>query len=477
MEKDRVHGAHAELKRRLAGIFHSRWGAHALTFLNAHPRRALALCFLLLIALGTILLMLPAATVDGRGASFINALFTMTSASCLAGLSVYHLGSEFSRFGQGVVLLGMQAGGLTIMVLSAAFAALVGGSIASRKQTGLTELLDISTPECLKRLLKTITLATLSIELVGALLLFILWNNELANRGERIWWSVFHAVSAFCNAGLSLFSNSLESFATKPATCFVVMALVTAGGLGFFVLVDLCSPRVWEVRRPRAMWDRLQIQSKVVIVAYLVLDGCGLLFFLFFEFDGTLHGLSIPNKIIAALFHVVNMRSSGFSIVPLGNLAAPTMVFCLFYMFIGAAPGSTGGGVKVTTAAISLMALRTTLRARVDVEIFNRRLAPSLVHRSMSIVFVAAIFLAIFLTMLLATQGNDFERLLFECVSALGSVGFSLDTTATLNDIGKVLVICAMYLGRIGPLMLAMAIGERRRAQQYHLPLGRIAVG
>lgn len=461
----------------LMTLFKTPFGKKLVGVFNLKPSQTLALSFLALIFVGTLLLMLPAATSDGKGATLINALFTMTSASCVAGLTVYDLGVEFSRFGQAVILFGMQAGGLGIMVLSAAFAVLVGGKITSRRQSDLGETLDTSTPEGLSLLIRSIASFTVILELIGAVFLFFAWNSDIPRFSDRLWWSIFHAVSAFCNAGLALFHASFEGFVNDPFVCFIFIVLISAGGLGFFVLMDLTSADVWKVKKPKAVWDRLQIQTKVVVIAYIALDLFGLLVFLFFEYDGALHGLSLPNKISAAFFNVVNLRSAGFTVVPLGALAAPTIVFSVVYMFIGAAPGGTGGGIKVTTAAVSIMALRAMLRGRQDVEICGRRLPSTTVNRSVSIVLVAALFLAIFFIFLLATQTISFERLLFEMVSAFGTVGLSLDTTSSLNNIGKLLIIVVMYVGRIGPLTMAMAIGERREIQRFQYPVGRIAVG
>lgn len=455
----------------------TQYGAKVLANLNLRPSQTLALGFIGLIAVGTILLTFPAATTDGRGAPLLNALFTMTSASCVSGLAIYHIGLEFTRFGQTVILFGIQAGGLGIMVLSAAFAVLVGGNIPSRRQVGLREVLDISTPEGLRTLIRAVTATTIITEFIGALCLFFLWHDYLPNAAERLWWSIFHAISAFCNAGISLSKISLVPFVNDPGICFVFMVLITVGGIGFFVISDLLNPEVWVVKKPKAVWDRLQIQTKVVLVSTILLDSMGMLLFLFFEYDGALQGLSADKKIIAALFHAVSLRSAGFHVVPLAHLAAPTIIVSIAFMFIGASPGSTGGGIKTTTTAVSVMALRAMLRGREEVELLGRRMPPSIVSRSLSIVLVAVLVIAVFLTLLLATQDIKFEKLFFEVVSAFATVGLTLDATASLNDTGKILIILLMYVGRIGPLTLALAVGERKLPQGYRLPKGRIAVG
>ncbi len=453
------------------------WGRKLVFLVNLKPSQSLALGFFAVILLGAVLLTFPAATVDGRGAKFIDALFMMTAATCVAGLAVMDVGLEFTRFGQGVLLFGMQTGGLGIMVLSAAFTMMVGGIIPSRKQAGLSEVLETPTPEGLKSLIRSITTMTVVIEFFGALSLFLLCREEVPGFTERAWWAIFHTVSAFCNCGLGLFSDSLMIFVDRPLVCFIFMSLITLGGLGFFVLSDISSREVWAVKKPRAIWARLQIQSKVMIVSTLAMNIFGLLVFLYFEYDGVLGGLSTFDKIVAALFQTVNLRSAGFVTVPIMHLAGPTIIFSIAYMFIGAGSGSTGGGIKLTTAFISMMAVRSMLRGREDVELFGRRISSELVARSLAIVLISATIVGVFLILLLATQNIAFERLFYEVVSAFGTVGLSLNATMSLDTMGKFLIISVMYIGRIGPLTLALAIGEKKLAQGFRYPKGSMAVG
>lgn len=461
----------------LIRMFETSLGAKLTQALNLKPSQSLALSFLALIGGCSILLTFPAATVDGRGAKLLDAIFTMTAASCVAGLSVVDVGTYFTKFGQGIILFGVQAGGLGIMVLSASFVMLVGGLLPSRKQAGLSEVLDIKTPDGLRRLIRSVTASTIVMEFFGAIILFVLSKDEVPGFTDRVWWSVFHTVSAFCNCGLSLYSDSLSSFADNPAICFVFMALIISGGLGFFVFSDLTNKEVWEVKTPSAVWARLQIQSKVVIISTLLLNLIGMITILFLEFDGALHGLGTFDKIVAALFQAVNLRSSGFFTVPIAEYAGPTIIFSVVYMFIGAGPGSTGGGIKVTTAAISIMAVRSMLLGRQDVEVLGRRVSFQTVNRSLAIVLIAGSIIALFLMLLLASQSIPFEKIFFEVVSAFGTVGLSLNATSSLDNAGKILIICLMYVGRIGPLTLALAVGERRTAQGYRYPEGNIAVG
>lgn len=458
-------------------LFYTPLGKRLIANLNLRPSQTLALSFVGLIFAGTLLLMFPAATVDGKGALFLDAIFTITSAACVVGLSVVDIGDHFSFFGQAVILAAIQIGGLGIMVMSASFALMMGNRLQARTQTGLAQLVDVSTPEGVRNLVKSVAVITLFAESVGALALFVAFSERNAGDVNPLWWAIFHSISAFCNAGFGLAADSMSGFVSDFYVCGVIMALMTLGGMGFFVISDLMNPLVWEIKRVGAIWQRLQIQTRVALIATLFLNVLGLLFFLFFEFDGALLGLSIPEKIWASLFQAMSARTAGFFTVPMGTLAPATVLFMMAWMFVGANPGSTGGGIKTTTAAVAIMAVRAMLLGREDVEMFGRRIPSVIVNRALSIIFVAVLIIGIFLMILLATQPLSSEKLTFEAVSAFGTVGLSMDLTKELTPIGRICIILIMFAGRIGPLTLAMAIGERTRTKQYTLPEGHIAVG
>ena len=445
--------------------------------LQFRPSQTLALSFIAVILVGTFLLTFPAATTDGLGAPFLDALFIMTSAACVSGLTIHDIGAYYTTFGQGIILFGIQVGGLGIMVLSVSFTAMVGGRMPTRIQAGIGEIVDSSTGDGLKKLMKAVAGITFVMEFFGALLLFFSHGSNFDTLSERAWWAIFHAISAFCNAGITLAENSLVAFVSDPWICGIFMVLITCGGIGFFVIADFMDKKLWSLKNPSTMWARLHLQTKVVLLATLILDVVGLLSFLFLEFDGALSGLDIPTKINAALFQTVSLRTSGFSTVPMGNIAVPTIIFCLVWMFIGASPGSTGGGIKTTTAAVAIMGVRAMLRGRNDVEIMGRRLPYVTVSRSLSMVLISGVIIIVFLMLLSGTQNLPFERILFEVFSAFGTVGFSMDLTKEFDAAGRFLLILLMYIGRIGPLTLALAIGERRGSQRYQYPVGHMAVG
>lgn len=459
----------------LVNLLYTPLGRRMIANLNLRPSQTLALSFIGLIVGGTFLLMFPAATLNGSGTPFLDAMFTITSAACVVGLSVVDT-ANFSLFGQGVILATIQIGGLGIMVMSASFAVLMGGRLRSRTHSGLSEIFDVSTPEGIKRLVKAVAVTTILAEMVGAIALFFAHGGGISF-SERLWWSIFHAVSAFCNAGFSLAPDSLSAFVSDFYVCSIVMALITVGGIGFFVIADLANPEVWAIKNLPSIWKRLHIQTRVALIATVLLNVIGFLLFLFLEYDGALNGLDIPTKILASAFQAVTCRTAGFHTVPIGILAPPTILFLMAWMFIGANPGSTGGGIKTTTAAVAITAVRAMLLGREDVEMFGRRIPSVVVNRSLSIIFVAVAIVTGFLMILLATQPLPFEKLTFEAVAAFATAGLSMDTTRELNDTGRLCIILLMLVGRIGPLTLAMAIGERTRTKQYTLPDGRIAVG
>ncbi len=453
------------------------------------PSRTLALSFMGLIFAGTVLLLFPAATMDGKGTSLTDAVFTMASATSVTGLIVQDTGTYFTSFGLGVILVVMQTGAIGIMVLAASFAVLVGGRLPGREteelqEAGFGDVMDVTTVEGLKRLIRAVTITTLVIEGIGAVLLFVFWATGLMplreqydSIGGALWWCVFHSVSAFCHAGFSLEPSSLVSWVENPFVCFTFVLLITLGAFGFPVLADLAIGEHYKGSL-RQVWRRYHIQTRVVLLTTLVLNGAGMLMFLFFEYDSALDGLSMWGKLNASLFQSVTLRSAGFNTVDIGLITAPTLIFCVVYMFIGSAPASTGGGVRTTTATVVVMAIRAMLRGRDDIEIFGRTLPKSIVYRSISIVLIAGLICATFLMLVTATQRHlAFDKLIFETVSAFGTVGLSMGVTSELDGTGKWLLSILMYFGRVGPMTLALAVGERAVTRAYQYPEGRMAVG
>jgi len=461
----------------------------ARPFTRLRPSQALAVSFAALIAMGSFLLLLPASTKDGEGLSLTDAAFTIASATSVTGLVVVDTGSTFSAFGLGVILITIQIGAIGIMVLAAAFAVLVGGRVASTSRETLTEagfgeMVDVGTAVGLQRLVFSVTFMTIAIEVAGALFLYLCWATDLITLRPQydtpigaLWWCVFHSISAFTHAGFSLEPTSASAFVGSVPVNVIFLSLIILGSLGFPVIADLTSRRPTLVRGLRGLWLGYHLQTRVVIIASLVLGAGGTLAFLFFEFDGALSGLSIPTKVMASFFQSMTTRSAGFNTVPLEALTTPTVIVFVILFFIGAAPGSTGGGVRVTTVAVVFMSVRAMLRGRDDVEMLGRTLPKIIVYRSIAIVLIAGVIMAVMLILMTATQDLPFEKLLFETFSAFGTVGLSMGITSELDGVGRWILTAAMYFGRVGPLTLALAVAEKQTSRAYRYPEGRVAVG
>ncbi|KPK42017.1 MAG: hypothetical protein AMJ78_03880 [Omnitrophica WOR_2 bacterium SM23_29] len=448
------------------------------------PPQFVALSFLLAILVASILLYLPISQANGRSLSYLDCLFTATTATCVTGLTVVDIGSDFSKFGQLVILFFIQIGGLGIMTFSTVFAILLGRKLTIRQNVIVQSALDQTKIEGLTDLIFHIVVMTLFIEAIGIGILYLRWRELLEFRQDLVlYYAVFHGISAFCNAGLSLFSDNLYQFRFDPITILTVSSLIILGGLGFVVLLDVPKMKFW--RKDRALiLARLNLQTKVAITItfYLLLIGTVLIYLL--EYKGALFGLpSSGGKLMNAFFLAVTPRTAGFSTLFIRELSATTLFLLIALMFIGASPGGTGGGIKTTTFGILLSSIRSMLRGKDELTLFERTVPKTIFHKS-AIIFVLSltwIVVATFLLMIsdrnLATANNFFMQLLFETTSAFGTVGLSTGITPFLSPLGKLIIIVTMYLGRIGPLTLAMAIVLRPVMAEYKYSEEKIMVG
>lgn len=435
-----------------------------------HPGLLVVSTFVILIAVGTLLLSLPAAAPDGHRIGPEDALFTATSASCVTGLIVLDTPRDFSTFGHLVILFLIQIGGLNIMVLSTFAAVILGRDLGFRGDAALGSILDLSSPAAAYRLATFIVLSTLVVEGVGAAALGLAWRAHGASPLEAVWNGIFHAVSAFCNAGFSLRSDSLVMFNRSPLVLAVFSALIVLGGLGFAVLAELW----WRVRGGHR--GGLGVHVRLVVLASAVLIVVGWAFYLGLEWDHTLAGLEPGNRIANALFQSITTRTAGFNSVPFDGLRPVTALIVMLLMFIGASPGGTGGGIKTTTAVVLLAAIPAIAARRAEAEVLKRRIPPATVFRSTAIALVGLSIVVVTAGLLLATHDGPFESLLFEGFSAFGTVGLSLGATSSLDGFGKLVIVAAMLAGRIGPLTLALLLG-RTRAARLSYPQTRIMVG
>ncbi len=460
-----------DVVKLLRWIFGERPGERLLVDIGSRPAGSLVLSFAGLIAVGTFMLFLPAASA-GEPVRLIDSFFTAVSATCVTGLITVDTATAWSPFGKLVILVLIQLGGLGIMALSAFMALAFGRALGAKRHRLLHGALDEPDAEELRALVKGVVLWTLSIEGVGAAVLFArFWASMPA--GKALQYAVFHAVSAFCNAGFSLFSDSLMGYATDPWVCGTVAGLVVLGGLGFGVLVGLGR----LVRAPKTA--RLTMHTKLVLLTTLILLWSGALLYFFFEYTRSLANLSLGDKVLAAIFQSAMARTAGFNSVPFDiHLIHPvTILVLIVLMFIGAAPGSTGGGIKVTTFAVIMLAARSLVAEREDVEVFGRRLPRQLILRALALTGGAVVGLLLGFGALLVTEQASFPALAFEAASALGTVGLSLGVTPTLSVWGRLIIAALMFAGRVGPLTALSAATRRSQQARITLPEGRVLVG
>ena len=440
--------------------------------LRTSPNRIIALGFLGIIVAGALLLMLPFVNRTGQGLSFLDSLFTATSATCVTGLVVADTWTQFNLLGQIVLLALIQVGGLGYMTMVLMASLLLGRKIGLRQRSVMMESVSAEHLSDVIALLRYILIGTAAIEGAGAVLLAFRFVPELgAARG--IWYSIFHSVSAFCNAGFDLMGfrepySSLTYYVDDPLVNLTACALVLLGGLGFLVWRD-----VWE---NGLHFRRYSLHAKLMLTASAVLTVGGTALFWLAERDGILQGMEPGQQVLASLFQAVSPRTAGFNTVDLASLTSAGGLLTIVLMFIGAGPGSTGGGVKVTTVMVCLLTLASYIRGRREVGAFNRRLDEEQIHRAAAGV---TLYMALAMTggfLLLATQPFPLQDALFEVFSAMSTVGLSTGITRSLSSFNRGLLIVMMFCGRIGSLSMMMALAERM-APRVKDPVEHITIG
>ncbi len=421
------------------------------------PSRTIALGFLTIILAGALLLMLPFANRGGHGLSFLDSLFTATSATCVTGLVVADTWTQFSLPGQVILLVLIQVGGLGYMTMMLQASLLLGRKIGLKQRSLMMESVSAERLSDVLALLRYILAGTAAIEGAGAALLAVRFVPELG-WARGLWYAVFHSVSAFCNAGFDLMGfrepySSLTHYADDPLVNLTICALVLLGGLGFLVWRDL-----WE-KGPR--FRRYSLHAKIMLTATLILTAGGAALFWWAERGNLLAGMGYGEQALAALFQAVSPRTAGFNTVDLARLTSGGGLLTIVLMFIGAGPGSTGGGVKVTTVAVCLLTLTSYVRGRREVGAFNRRLDEEQIHRSAAGVTLYMVLAMSGGFLLLATQPFPLQDALFEVFSAMSTVGLSTGITRALSPFNRGLLIVLMYCGRIGSLTMMMALAGR----------------
>lgn len=457
-----------------------------IPFIRLHPATLFLFTFTLIIALGTVLLSLPEMTHDGI--SFVDAVFTSTSATCVTGLSVVDTSTFFTHKGQVVILLLIKLGGLNIVGFVAFIILMSKFGIGVKYHSFMDDYAKKGTIESAMKILRKILLWSVIFEAGGGIVFYFLLgdNNPLTpTEGSRIFASVFHSISAFNNAGFSIFQNGFanEYVVHNYLLHIVLFILVFFGSLGFMAMFDLFSvDRLKE--RLRKPWKRINFNTKVAVYFSIILVVFGAVLFFMYEYNNTLSSKNTGEKIITSLFHSMACRTAGFNTVDIASLTIPCLIVFMFLMFIGASSNSTGGGIKTSTFAILWASTVATIRERKNVELFKRTIKRDTVLKAFTILlfFLAWNFLAILLLSyserhILAMEGKTSMNIIFEQVSAFGTVGLSTGITSSLSVMGKIIITFSMFAGKIGALTLAYLVGRRAISINYKYPDADAMVG
>lgn len=439
--------------------------------ISLSPPQILVIGFALIILLGALLLMLPISSKSGESLSFVDAVFTATSATCVTGLVVVDTGTYFSAFGQIVIMLLIQVGGLGFMTMATLFSLVFKRKISLKDRLILQEAMNQNTMEGIVRLIRKVLMYSVIIESLAAVIFSLRLAFDMPF-GRAVYFGIFHAVSLFNNAGFDLFGEyrSLTEYVGDPVINLVSMFLIISGGLGFIVLSDLI-----DYRKHR----KLSLHSKVVLSTTTALILIGSLVIFIFEFTNsrTLASLDWGAKIWGSLFQSVTPRTAGANTLDIGALRQATQFFIIILMFIGASPSSTGGGIKTTTFMILVGAVISMIRGRTDLVLFRYRLAQERIFKAVTITMLA-LFLIIAVAMVLSTtEDASFLSILFETTSAFGTVGLSMGLTGKLTIVGKIIISFTMFAGRLGLLTLAYALGPKKGKDLYRHPEGKIIIG
>jgi len=452
---------------------HSRFA-----LLKIRPGLAFQLVFLTVILTGAGLLLLPEATPGDSPIGPLDALFTATSAVCVTGLVVRDTATEFTRFGQVVILVMIQLGGLGIMSLTAALALLLGRGIGVRESSLMREVFQVPVLQEVGQILRFVLALTVISEAVGAMMLYSSLEGMVRDPGERLFTAVFHSVSAFCNAGFSTYGDSLMSWTDAPLAMVTIMALLIIGGLGFMVVLNLLrSLRALGRDVPRSQRPRIHLGTKVVLrwTAGLLVLGTGGLVLL--EWQGAMADLTWGDRLLQALFQSATCRTAGFNSLDLTTLGPAALFLMILLMFVGGGSGSTAGGVKISTLAVLVADFKAIAAGRRQARLGNREIDESDRHRAAVVLTLALVVAAGGVLVLLITESAGMLPIVFEVVSALGTVGLSLNLTPELSLAGRVVVILLMFLGRIGVLTIAYALVKPQRDATVRLPRGSMMIG
>lgn len=445
----------------------------------------IALGFLGLILVGSFLLMLPISSNSGQWTSFVDALFMATTSTCVTGLVTVNTLAYWSTFGHVVILCLIQLGGLGVVTFSTMFLMIIGQRISLHQRMVIQDSYNLDTLKGLVNLTRKIVIGTFVVETAGALIYMVRFI-PLYGVGQGIWRSFFTAVSAFCNAGIDLIgTNSMEPFVGDVLINITTMFLIIVAGLGFPVWWDVIKTgkkAKQDQRSHRGFFKRLSLQSKIVLSMTSILIFVGAIFFFIMEYNNpaTMGNLAPHEKVMASFFQSVTLRTAGFQTVAQEGLTTPSQLISLIWMFIGGSPSGTAGGVKTVTIVVIILSVFAILRNNKDTEIFSRKLSDSMLRKALAVFGVSFCVLMLSIISLSIVMPNaNIMDIIYESTSAIGTVGLSRNFTGTLNIAGKLIITLTMYLGRIGPISLALAFNASARDKKAgrHLPEEKITVG
>ena len=447
--------------------------------LSLSTTHIILLSFLVVILIGTVLLSLPISSADGKPTPLLDALFTATTSTCVTGLVVTPTVSSWSTFGQVVILLLIQIGGLGVITIMSGMMILLQQKIGIGDRLLLQDALNLNTLSGLVIFVKRVVMGTFLVEGLGALLYMTVFVPDFGPKG--IWISLFTSISAFCNAGIDIIAeNSLCDYVRNPMINLVTCGLIILGGIGYIVWWDVLRVIKHKKQRRGTFFRNLTLHSKIAITASLCLIMVGALLIFVFEYNNpnTMNDFTLAEKIQASVFQSVTTRTAGFATLPQENLTNASSMVCLLLMFIGGSPVGTAGGIKTVTFVIIMASAFSTIFNREDTNLFGRQLAKQAIRKAVAVTCMSFIILFVSTVLLSAITNAPALDIVYETVSATATVGLTRNLTPSLNGIGKVIIIVTMYLGRVGPISLALAFNRKKENQNIvRNPVEEVSVG
>lgn len=430
----------------------------------------LALSFIGVISIGSILLSLPISSKNGEVTNFLDAIFVATSATCITGLTTVNTAEHWSTFGQLIIMLLIEIGALGFISFAVLFSIVIGKKITLRERLIIQEALNTFSIQGLVKLVRYIIGFSLLVQFFGALLLSTQFVPEYGIK-TGLYYSVFHSISSFGNAGFDLFGDSLIRYNSNVVVITVISIISIIAGLGFTVWNE-----IYEFKNNK----KLSVHSKIVIITTVILIFGGAFFIFLFEYNnqGTFGNMTLQDKILNSFFASVTPRTVGFLSVNIVNMTTASKFLIILLMFIGGSPGSTAGGIKTVTFAILFLTIRSVIKGREDTEAFGRKFSKELIYKAVTLIFLGVSLLIIVTMILCLTEkGVPFSTLLYETTAALGTAGLTLDLTPNLSNIGKILIMALMYIGRVGPLTVLLALRKNDKKRGYKYPEAKILIG